>query len=783
MRDAKEAHRVERPGPQHTRPTIGLLIEFVTDEGGYQAALWAGVADAARALDANLICFAGGTLGFSPLDEYKMQRNRIYDLIVPDNVDGLVISSGSLSSSVSAEEFEGFCDRYRSFPLVSIGLALEGIPSVLIDNVQGLHDVISHLIEAHGCRRIGFIRGPEGHQEADLRYRTYTEVLAEHGLTLDPALVTPGNFLYAAGVTAIRSLLDDRNLQPQVDFDAIVASNDNMAIGAMDALRDRGIGVPWDVAVIGFDDLRESQFVTPPLTTVRQPIYEQGKRAVEMLLALMAGEEVPDQVTLPTQLVVRQSCGCYSQTVLQAAVGLDAGPEKPEQRFGAETFEASLVAQRQEIVSEIAHAVAGRFGRADPETASVWAEQLLDGFVGGMEGGSSIEFLSALDEVLRQTAEAGDNVAAWQGVLSVLHHRLLSTIDDDAVLLRVEGLWQQARVLIGEAQAHQRFQADQHAQVLIEVGQALITAFDVDQLMDRLAEGLAQLGIARSYLSLYEDDTASSVEWARWILAYEGGRRVELEAGGRRFPSIQLVPDGIPAGGESYSIVVEPLWFQEDQIGFVLFEAGLQDGMVCEALGGNLSSALKGALLLEERRRAETILKNAYAEVEQRIDERTAELQREVAQRERLQQEVIEAQKAALQELSTPIIPVMERIIVVPLVGNIDSVRARDITRMLLAGIRKHKARVVILDITGVPIVDSGVADHLNRTIRAARLKGARTIVTGISDAVAETIVDLGIDWGSIETLANLQTGLLAALNSLGIELAMSSGRQSLSDE
>ncbi|MCP4543821.1 MAG: PAS domain S-box protein [Chloroflexi bacterium] len=142
------------------------------------------------------------------------------------------------------------------------------------------------------------------------------------------------------------------------------------------------------------------------------------------------------------------------------------------------------------------------------------------------------------------------------------------------------------------------------------------------------------------------------------------------------------------------------------------------------------------------------------------------------AEHKRLQQEVIESQRQALLELSSPVIPIMERIIVMPLIGIIDSKRARDITRALLAGIRQHRAKVVILDITGVPVVDSGVANYLNKTIQAARLKGARTIVTGISDAVAETIVDLGIDWGGVETLNDLQTGLIVALGRLGIKLA-----------
>lgn len=147
--------------------------------------------------------------------------------------------------------------------------------------------------------------------------------------------------------------------------------------------------------------------------------------------------------------------------------------------------------------------------------------------------------------------------------------------------------------------------------------------------------------------------------------------------------------------------------------------------------------------------------------------------ERKRAEEERayLQQQVIEAQKQAIRDLSSPVIPVLEAIIVMPLIGSIDTSRARDITRALLAGITEHRARVAIIDITGVPIVDSGVADHLNKTIQAARLKGTHTIVTGISGPVAETIVDLGIDWSGVETVRDLQTGLISALKKTGVQL------------
>jgi anti-anti-sigma factor len=141
------------------------------------------------------------------------------------------------------------------------------------------------------------------------------------------------------------------------------------------------------------------------------------------------------------------------------------------------------------------------------------------------------------------------------------------------------------------------------------------------------------------------------------------------------------------------------------------------------------------------------------------------------AEREQRQEELIQAQRRLLKELSTPVIPIMEGIVVLPLIGNIDPQRAQDIMRALLQGISEHRTQHVILDVTGVPVMDTGVVDSLNKTIQAARLKGASVIVTGISDTVAEAIVDLGIDWGAVETLSDLRTGLTVALNRMGVKL------------
>jgi anti-anti-sigma regulatory factor len=571
-------------------------------------------------------------------------------------------------------------------------------------------------------------------------------------------------------------------------IDALTGQEDSYILSGLRALQSLGVRVPGEVAVTGFNDLMESRVTTPPLTTMRPPFYEMGQRATETLLALLAGEQVPERETLVGQLIIRRSCGCADPLLAQAAAGPIERTDEP--------LQAAWATRRGEILAEMVQAVGPLASRGDPG----WPDRLLDAFVAVLRPGSSEPldlFLRELDDVLRQTMTAGGGLLsgseqgpeAWHGVISVLYRHAWPYLDDGA-LVRGEDLGQQARVMIAEAarraQANRALQTERRDQMLYEVGEALITTFDVGELMDVLAAQLPRLGIPSCYLALYEDPQPyeypqPAPEWSWLVLAYgssegEEGRRLDgrldLGSRGRRFRSQELIPEDMWPQGRRYSFLVEPLHFREHQLGFALFEVGPREGTIYSTLRAQISSALHGALLLEGRKQAGAALEKAYAAVEQQVRERTAELERESAERERtqeenlrLQQEVIEAQRQALHELSTPIIPVMElprggSVIVVPLIGNVDNMRARDITRQLLVGIREHRAKMIILDVTGVPVVDTGVADHLNKTIQAARLKGARTIVTGISDAVAETIVDLGVDWRDITIVGDLESGL-----------------------
>jgi rsbT co-antagonist protein RsbR len=128
----------------------------------------------------------------------------------------------------------------------------------------------------------------------------------------------------------------------------------------------------------------------------------------------------------------------------------------------------------------------------------------------------------------------------------------------------------------------------------------------------------------------------------------------------------------------------------------------------------------------------------------------------------------IRLQTEAIKELATPVLQVREGLLVAPIIGLIDTQRARQLTESILWAIRRQRAKVVVIDVTGVPVVDSKVANHLVQTVEAARLMGARAILTGISPEIAQTLVVLGVNLRSVQTVADLQGGIEEAERCLG---------------
>jgi len=575
--------------PRAGRPTIGLLTYGPGDPNN--TSVWSGADDAARRADVNLLCFPGKALR-SPVN-FESQANQIYDLVSSDTVDAVVVWGAALGRYVTPDKISSFFEALRPLPSVCIGLALEGIPCVLLDNYQGMYQATVHLIEAHGYDRIAFIRGPGGHPEAEERHRGFADALREHGVALDPGLVVAGDYSQGAGVAAMHVLIDER----RQEFDAIVAANDTMALGALQALGRRGKTSPTDVAVVGFGDTEESKYATPPLTTVRPRAYEQAGRAVQTVLSLLRGERVPDQVTLPTDLAVRQSCGCLDPAVVEAAAESSG--------VAADTFEAAVAAHRTDILSDMAQAITT--SSATPE--SDWMEQLLDTFAAELSGKRPDGFLTTLNTLLHRAALAGSDVGAWQRPLSSLRRRTLPLLGSDAkVLSLAQNLWRQARVMIaeatGRARMRQNLRSRQRADMMRRAGQSLVIASDIRDLTRTLARELPRLGVPSGYVSLYENP-ASPLERSNLILAYSEQGRIESGFNARSFPTRQLTPARMHSRGQRFSMSVEPLYFREKRLGLALFELRPDQADLCEPLRDHLSNALQAVLLTEERKRAE----------------------------------------------------------------------------------------------------------------------------------------------------------------------------------
>lgn len=632
MRDKRKTNKPGCPRSHNThrkahngRPTIAYLAPGI--HGTYQSQ-WSGVVDATQKHNVNLLCVPGVNIRY-PKGFWK-QSNILYDLITPKNVDGIVSWASALGHYISTDETRTFHEHYCPLPMVTIGKILEGFPGLLMDSYEGMREAIVHLIEAHGYRRLAFIRGTENHFYAQERFRAYTEVLESYGIPLVPNLISPPlqwDRDPAMGMEAMRLLLDERRLRPQIDFEAVVSANDHLLLGALKVLQIRGIHVPEEVAIVGFDDIVSGRTSIPPFTSVRVPFYETGYQAVETVLALIDGQSVPEKTVVPSRLVVRQSCGCLDPAVVKAVA---------EQVEGTtQAFETAFAIKRKKILEAMRQALE----ILPKDLAPDWAEHLLDAFATALREKSPDIFLREFDNVLRQVIAAenipptspsnplrrgsGQDVMVWQNVISTMYCQMLPCFgDQDArALHRAENLWQQARIMIGEAvqrtQVRWEIQAKQQAEILRKIGASLITTFDVGGLMDVLAGELPQLEISRCYLSLYEDPQPyeypqPAPEWSRLILAYDETGRIALE---ERFPSRQLVPEGMLPREKRYSLVVMPLYFQENQFGFVMVEAGPQDGNVYEELRGQISSALQGALLMAEITRQKYILDTFMANV------------------------------------------------------------------------------------------------------------------------------------------------------------------------
>jgi DNA-binding LacI/PurR family transcriptional regulator len=594
-------------------PTIGLLIDWLDNDYADSQAFAFHDEVCGRGL--RFLCFVGHRL--SPPGEPEDPSNLAFRLATARALDALVVMS--LNATAPADYVKRYIEQFRPLPLCTLATQCAGIPHVSSDNAAGMREAVSHLISVHGKRRIAFVRGPLGSPDADQRYAGYEAALSAHAIALDPALVVPGNFTRRSGAEAVRVLCDER----ATGFDALVAANDGMAAGALPELARRGLRVPRDIAIVGFDDIEDSRFSNPPISSVRQPWRGLARAAVDALLEQRAGRPAPDR-QVPTEFVPRRSCGCgvAFERVERSSVG-------------AFSRRVANWDWRKATAASLARELAQYGLRLEDAPARALVECFWQEVDGEREGG----FMLLLEHELSEQLAGRPSVSAWYHGLSRLRLEMLDRLDAQSpARAKAEALIHSAIERVSYAaerqQALRRLSFERQCRLLVLAGQATSTAFNTDNINLLLRQQLPELGVQRFYVLAYEPGAEGEglPPRSRLVLAQTGSAPHAANVQ-QDFDTLDLLPRGAWPEEHGLGFVVEALHFQEEHLGYALFQIGPRQGAIYAALREQLSTALKGAGLVKQ--------------VAQRA------VQREQAERARMQEELRIARRVQVSILPT----------------------------------------------------------------------------------------------------------------------------------
>lgn len=284
-------HPAARVLAGHKTNTLGLLLPEIS--GAYFPPMLRGIETAASQAGYDLLIYT---------TRFPNSANSPRRMLCEHNTDGLIIFTDSMQDDEIIRLYQS------GFPVVLLhrtppdGLP---VPVVTVENKDGAFKIVEHLILVHGKHRIGFLQGPERHEDSAWRELGYCEALQTYGIDFEPGLIAMGGFNEVEATSSV-----GRWIMDGVEFDAVFTGDDDAAIGVILALQRYGKRIPEDVAVVGFDDVPSARFITPPLTTVRAPIEQVGQMAVHQLLHQIRGEQADALILLPTELIIRNSCGC-----------------------------------------------------------------------------------------------------------------------------------------------------------------------------------------------------------------------------------------------------------------------------------------------------------------------------------------------------------------------------------------------------------------------------------------------------------------------------------------
>jgi signal transduction histidine kinase/ActR/RegA family two-component response regulator len=415
------------------------------------------------------------------------------------------------------------------------------------------------LIVHHGRRQIAYLSGPATNPDAQMRLAVCRETLAEHGLELPDSHVAYGGFNYITGSQSMRELLDRG-----CEFDAVVAANDGMAIGATSALSAHGLRVPADVVLSGFDDLAMARDSEPPLTTVRQPLELMARLAIDLVVQQIRGERVPLVNEIPAELVVRGSCGCEAFGATRRVSAPPSTRRRPP----------TLRSKYESILA--------RVGNAVRDDSSPTVRRLLDAALCEAEGQAGA-LAAALAQCVAQIGNKRELFHMLEQAVSALWQEiqpLVPELADPFAAGREQILRAQNR-----AQAQHIFDQEVAYLALLISGKRLSTVLDLRSLHAALTDVLAEMGVVNASISFYSDASRQLLEP---FLAIRAGEL--LKNPGAPFATGQLLPSGFETA-KRHTMLALPLSTETQHWGVAIIEFARGMG-VHELLREQLSATL-----------------------------------------------------------------------------------------------------------------------------------------------------------------------------------------------
>ena len=576
MKDMREKNRLH----------FGVL--FSTVDNTCQCRIWDGIVEYARINDIHLTAYIGT---YQTRDDvFEPHYDTCFETIKDNNsLDGVILFSGFIAEDIGVDNFRGYVKRIpKNMPLISVSFPMPDIPSVLVDNEKGIFDAVEHLIKRHGKKNIAFVKGPEGHPEAEARLTGYKKALEANEIEFNKKYVLPGHFSFESGMEAIVDLIDNRG----IPFDAVVASDDETATGVMEKLDNRNILVPTIVSVTGFDDDRASATYIPSISTARQPFFEIGTASAEMLHKQVQNFPVKSAEYVAPVFVARQSCGCLEESVLVSHLKVES------------------INTISSIYSFVLRKLITLFPRSVPgQRVHSWTIALVEKLK--QEPFSKGQFLHLFNEILVNYKHYSQDFSIWHETLNALFmgvelhktevsnvHSVLSALNSASALVHDVRLKEEKSVEL----------ALSDVQLLIRrVTSKLVLTFEIDALCEELHRSLPDLSMHTAIVGLFRSPIKSSDVCADrniyTVIGFDEDKIFNIKhnnANPMSFSDYSTIA-GFNFDQERRMFFFIPLFFKDEELGAIILPYNIVNPIdVYETLRVNISTAVKGAELLSK---------------------------------------------------------------------------------------------------------------------------------------------------------------------------------------